>query len=223
MVWNVPRTFHMKILFCFVMIATARIASAQLVSVGALGGVPFLDATPGADESRRYIVGPSVEVRLPAGFAVELDALYRRLGDTSEFSGSYVIAPGPSTIPYVNFFINRQRGNSWEFPLLGKYYFRARTSSWQPFIGTGWDLRTIGVHQAFSQTVTDPATGAAHFSSFHDDFRSDLGVGAVAVLGLRYRLGRLALLPQIRYTRWGSSNDFSTRKNEVGFLLGITF
>jgi hypothetical protein len=32
------------------------------------------------DESRPYTIGPSVEFRLPVGFAVEIDALYRRLG-----------------------------------------------------------------------------------------------------------------------------------------------
>ena len=29
--------------------------------------------------TRRYVVGPTIELRLPAGFAIEADALYRRM------------------------------------------------------------------------------------------------------------------------------------------------
>jgi hypothetical protein len=221
---NVPRNPYMKtILLVFVTITINQVASAQLISIGAKGGVPFLDSSQGNDQSRPYIVGPSVEVRLPAGFAIEVDALYRRLGNTSQFglSGNVTLIP-PPTVPYVSFFIDRFRGNSWEFPLLGKYYFRPRTTTWQPYIATGWSLRTIGLHQSISNTITDPS-GASHSNSFRVNSRSDLGVGAVFAAGLRYRVGRLALLPEIRYTRWGSSNSFSIRKDEAGVLLGISF
>ncbi len=37
-------------------------------------------------ESRPYAIGPTVEVRLPAGFAIEASALYRRLGQTTAFN-----------------------------------------------------------------------------------------------------------------------------------------
>jgi len=224
MAWNLPRNPYMKtFLVLLVTIATNQVVSAQLVSIGVKAGVPFLDATRSGDESRPYTIGPSVEVRLPAGFAIEFDALYRRLGNTSTFGfpGITVIGPAP-TVSYASFFIDRLRGNSWEFPFLGKYYFRPRTAPWQPFIGTGWALRTIGLHEAFSETVTDP-TGASQLNSFRVNSRSDLGVGAVAAVGLRYRLGRIALLPEVRYTRWGSSDTFSVRKNEAAFLMGITF
>ena len=202
------------------MIAADRVASGQLISIGAKAGIPFVEQNQGGDESRRYIVGPSVEVRLPAGFAIEVDAFYRRIGNTFSFS-----LPGnvtPPTLPWTTIYINRQRGNYWEFPMLGKYYFRPRTTAWQPFVGTGWAFRTVGFHEDISQTVID-ASGNSHSNSFRLHSRSDLGVGAVFAAGVRFRAGRLAVLPQVRYTYWGSTAQFQLRRNEAGVLLGIAF
>jgi hypothetical protein len=216
MAWNVPRSPYMnKILFLLVSIATNQVASAQLVSIGVKGGVPFLDTNEHGDESRPYIVGPSVEIRLPAGFAIEVDALYRRIGNTFGFNFSTI---GAAT----SFYIDRQRGNDWEFPFLGKYYFRPRTAGWQPFLSTGWALRTVSFHQDISETVID-ATGNSHFNSFHYDVRSDVGVGAVVAAGVRFRVGRLSVAPELRYTYWGSTPQFDLRRNEAAGLVGISF
>src|SRR4051794_27101617 len=75
----------MKKYFVLLLVASVSpFASAQLLSVGALGGVPVSDSKD-KNESPPYVVGGSVEVRLPAGFALEADALYRRLGTSSSF------------------------------------------------------------------------------------------------------------------------------------------
>jgi hypothetical protein len=224
MAWNVPRNRHMKtILFVFVTITINQVASAQLVSVGVKGGVPFLAPNQGGDESRPYIVGPSVEFRLPAGFAIEVDALYRRVGNTSFFglSGNTLFIP-PLTPPYVSSFVNRQRGNYWEFPVLGKYYFRPRNTAWQPFIGTGWALRTVSFHNDISETVVS-GDGTSHSDSFRNNIRSDVGVGATFAAGVRFRFGRVAVIPELRYTYWGRAIQNSLRNNEAAGLLGISF
>jgi hypothetical protein len=213
----------MKSLVLIFLLVSAS-ASAQLVSIGALGGVPFLDQNQGGDESRRYIVGPSVEFRLPAGFAIEVDALYRRIGNSFVFdipAGAMNI-----TVPAITFEINRQRGNYWQFPVLGKYYFRSRTAAWQPFIATGWSLRTVGFHEDVSATILSgtsitTATYQATSASFHS--RTDVGVGAVVATGVRFRVGKFALTPQVRYTYWGSTAQFDLRRNEAGVLIGISF
>ena len=139
-------------------------AVAQPVSVGVLGGVPLVDQTQtysnplDHDESRPYIIGPSVEVRLPAGFAIEADGLYQRVGSTFGFqlqNSATFISTGSGITP-VNLLTtastNRARANLWEFPLLGKYYFR-RDSTWQPFVGTGFAFRTAGFHEAGTETL----------------------------------------------------------------------
>jgi hypothetical protein len=202
------------LVFALVMTAGAPAAWAQLVSIGALGGIRPTDTIGAGDESRRYIVGPSVEVKLFGRFAVEADALYQRLGDTTVFRDLF----GSVSLLLVN----RERANSWEFPLLAKYYFRPRTAGWQPFAGTGYAFRTTWFHSDGTSASID-ANGAEHSSTFHDGFRSTLGVGASAVAGVRFQRGRLAFLPQVRYTRWGDSFGSLTKRNEVGLLLGVTF
>ena len=200
-----------------VFLFAAACAIAQPVSIGAIGGVPLIDQTQNHDESRPYIIGPSVEVRLPAGFALEADALYQRLGSTLSYQllGD-VIPVGPTTTGFTN----RLRADMWEFPLLGKYYFR-RNSAWQPFVGTGWALRFANINQAGTEAMVD-ANGVPSTFSFKDGFRSDLEAGATFAAGLRYRIGHVAILPQVRYTRWGGQNGI-LRKNEAAFFLGVSF
>lgn len=203
-----------QLIFALVITATGTAASAQTVSFGAIGGAHLTDPTGAGDESRRYIVGPTVELRFFDHFAVEADALYQRVGDTS----LYYFALGTPSSSYVN----RERGNSWAFPLLAKYYFRPRSETWQPFAGTGYVFRTTSFHSDTSETTTD-ANGNPIVSTFHSDFRSSLQIGASVVAGVRFHKGRLAFLPQLRYTRWGESYGSLANRNEVGILLGVTF
>jgi hypothetical protein len=197
--------------YCLFFLLTVA-ASAQVVSVGAIGGVPITDTTGRDDQSRPYIVGGSVEVNFGARFGIEADALYRRVGNTSYFGYLTGAVTALST--------DRRRGNSWEFPLVGKYYFR-RTSAWQPFLGTGFAFRTVGVSDTAYISTTD-STGALLTSIYHSSSREPLEVGATVVGGLRFHYRRLAILPQIRYTRWGGAKDL-TRSNETSFLLGVSF
>jgi len=83
---------------------------AQPFSAGLKVGAPFTDAIsiPGGGpidttiNDNHYIIGPYGEVRLPGGFSVEIDALYR------SFSSSYRGEP-------------QVTGGNWEFPVLAKY------------------------------------------------------------------------------------------------------
>lgn len=190
-------------------------AWAKLVSVGALGGVRLTDAFSYDDESRQYVVGGSVEVHLPAQFALEADALYQRIGCSNVQSA--IIPASTSTLATLYFSSNRERGNSWEFPLYGKYYFRPHTAAWQPFIGAGFEFRTVSFHADESYfNVQGVANGNYHF-----DFRSNLDVGATAVVGIRFHYGPAAFLPQVRYTRWSGTLDGRTH-NEATLLFGVT-
>jgi hypothetical protein len=228
---HMPCNHNMKTFVLFLVVAAGvRSAAGQALSVGVKGGIPLVDRMSSNDESRPYLVGPSVEIRLPAGLAVEADALYQRIGNTASFgfgstailvgSGNNLVSP-ISLVSPIPQFISRQRGNSWEFPLLGKYYFRPRTSEWQPFVATGYAFRTVGFHDATTETNVD-INGALHTLSFKNDYRSSLGVGAVFAAGVRFHTGRFSILPEVRYTRWGSS-DNQLRKNEAGLMLGVSF
>ena len=66
----------------FILLLTSGAALAQPVSFGLKAGLPLTDlvSTVQGDTTaatRRYLVGPEVEVRLPLGLRVEFDALYR--------------------------------------------------------------------------------------------------------------------------------------------------
>ncbi len=207
----------------FALTAGARFASAQLVTFGALGGVPFLDASAthgnplNHDESRSYFIGPSVEFRLPANFAIEADGIYRRLGNSFSYQLTEISSIS-STSSSVEL---RTRGNVWQIPVLGKYYFRPRDSAWRPFVASGWAFRGAWLRQDGHEAFTDSAGNSQSFV-IHDRFTSDLQAGATFAAGLRYRVGRVNLLPQIRYTRWGGSANILNR-NEAGVFLGATF
>jgi len=188
---------------------------AQWISPGVKGGVAI--TAPGAsnNEGKRYEVGPSVEFRLPARFAVEFSALYSRAGASTLF----YYAPmqgGQQTTAY------RTRGNHWQFPLLGKYYFRSEHQSWRPYLGTGYTFRTTWYEIKGQTTSVDPISNTTTTSDFQSHFRSAVDVGAMAAGGVRLQVGRVKVLPEIRYSRFSEANSFY-RKNQVTFLMGITF
>ena len=84
---------------------------------GLKAGVPLTDFTNAVSngafnytsKTQRYIVGPTVELRLPGGFGIEVDALYRRFSYNGSITGAGITS---ST-----------SGNAWEFPILAKYRF----------------------------------------------------------------------------------------------------
>ena len=209
------KRMRIRALILPVLLIAANAASAQLISFGVKGGVSLTDQTRhNKDESRPYTIGPSIEVRLPGHFAVEFSALYQRLGNSSAFrfnqdsiNTSYII---------------RERSNSWEFPLLGKYYFRSDRDKWQPYLGTGYVFRIVP-SEVDSYILNTDSTGTVSTSNNHYEYGTGLNIGATAAAGVRFRTGRFAILPEFRYTRWGGRNDYQIPRNDVKFLVGITF
>ncbi len=80
-------------------------------------------------ETHHYILGASVEVRLPARFAVEGDALYR----TSNYSYSYAVLNSAFNI--------RETARNLEFPVLLKWY--ALPGPVRPFVEAGPTFRHV--------------------------------------------------------------------------------
>ena len=85
-------------------------ALAQPVSFGVKVGAPVMDAihtdpSKILAENKRFIIGPTFEVRLPFGFGIEADALYRRYEYTT-LLGSL----NPLSL----------KSGAWEFPVLAK-------------------------------------------------------------------------------------------------------
>ncbi|HTF68869.1 MAG TPA: outer membrane beta-barrel protein [Edaphobacter sp.] len=112
------------------------------LSIGAKVGVPITDAfsttSLGPNQtlysnSQNYILGPSIELRLPYRLSVEFDALYRPLtfgtSTASVVNGSPVLTRTSTDL------------SSWEFPLMFKYHF-ATEHRIRPYIEVGPSFRT---------------------------------------------------------------------------------
>jgi hypothetical protein len=112
--------------------------AAQL-HVGVKAGVPLTDVTEtvGAPAltnlPSRWALGLMVDVDLPLGLGVEVDALYRRVG--------YEGPAGPGTLPRTEETREFTAG-LWDFPVIGKYRFRGIPA--QPYLGAGWSRRKLG-------------------------------------------------------------------------------
>ena len=165
--------------------------------------------------TQRFIVGGTAELRLPAGFGIEIDALYRRLHyDASE--------------TLVDIFTNnRTTGNAWEFPLLAKYRFPTPIA--RPYVtaGIAWDTLT-GLKQSVTSTLF-PSRTTTTTTNNPPELANTTTTGFVLGLGLDVHAIFVHVSPEVRYTRWGSKH-FSdvnglvrSNQNQAEFLLGLTF
>lgn len=123
------RACYLSVGFLFL---SAYIARAQPIAIGVEGGLQTTGDVSGtlSPESKRYIVGPKLEVRLPWRLSFEFDALYRDIG----FTGHGESCCGSS--------ITRERDSSWEFPMIVKYRLPG-VARLRPFVGTGYDPRIV--------------------------------------------------------------------------------
>jgi len=161
--------------------------------------------------SKRYLVGPSVEVGLPFHFAFEADALYSRLGRKFWF-------PGIGREADI-----RTTANAWVFPLLIKY--RVPVPRVHPFLSAGYaPRRTSGSVRTAQYDFFGNVTHSSVDWHAHDR-------AIVAGGGMEFRFGHARISPEVRYLRWHvPSNPFpdqtayyldAIHSNEVQFVLGI--
>jgi hypothetical protein len=188
-------------------------AGAQTFTFGVLGGVRTTGSFTGnlTDESRRYVLGPSADLRLPLHFSLEVDALYRRFG----YSDTFVVPIVPGSLT-----VTRERDNSWEFPVLAKYHLPIRAL--HPFAGIGVAPRTISGRADQSGYTTDSFTRLP-MQPFSGSYKTnyDPTVGLVIAGGADLGVGRLRFAPQVRYTRWNARFLNEIVRN-MGFL-GLEF
>jgi hypothetical protein len=111
-------------------------AQLPFFSFGLEAGVPLNDSMlrtnfPGIEtfdsSSRKYIVGPSVELRLPRGLSVEADALFHPFN----IRQTIYLSPGGVTVSTYHVF---------EFPVVAKYRLGGRILD--PFIEGGVSFRS---------------------------------------------------------------------------------
>ncbi len=188
------------------------------ISIGVVGGARVNDdltgGASGASVSKRYVVGPALDIGLPLGFGVEVDALYRREGVQSSFQN-----PGPGIFSSGSY---EERANSWEFPMLLKY--RLPVPLVRPFAEVGYAPRVIDgsiTNNSYSPTSSSTSTSSEHWPASQ---------GLVIGGGVQLAIGRLRLSPGIRYTHWNNTPimgtyvngpSFESTQNQVDILVGI--
>jgi Outer membrane protein beta-barrel domain len=201
----------LRAVFVLLLSAASSFAAGPLI-IGVRGGVPLTDILDAVDNGRvstatkRYVVGPTLGLKLPIGFSVEADALFTRLSVTATDTANSR-AVGVSA-------------NSWEFPIMLK--FTAGRQAIAPFVGAGVSvrhLRDFGDIGPFIANTVD-----------RDVVSNPNTVGFVLGAGLRFKAGALKISPEIRYTRWGTENIaqgfqqfLHSNKNQAQILLGLTF
>ena len=204
-------------------LAGTCVAYGQQFSYGVKGGIATVEPNPdGIDESKRYVVGATIEFRLWRGFAVEGDFLYRRTG--LRFNAGYLLGlvpfgDGGNTLVSSS---DRTRFNVFEFPALGKYYFR-HDSKVQPFVLTGYTFRKALGESDEAFILQNTSTGNTSAVKSKNSNWTGLDIGASFGTGVRWKVGRVSVAPEIRYTRWGSHPNIGFEKNQADVLLGITF
>lgn len=205
---------------------SAAVLAAQPIGFGIKGGLPMNDFLNAAQNqnfrfdttTNRYIIGPSVELRLPFGLSVELDALYRHFGYSSVSStagaAAAIVSASTST-------------GAWEFPLVAKYKFKGIPLA-RPYVeaGVSWD-KLMGLTQAVTTTVAN----VTHSSSTSNpaELNQDVTRGFVMGAGLDIKVLLVHISPGIRYTRWGAKHFLdptgllNSNQNQGEFLVGFTF
>jgi len=204
---------HLPIRFLICLAVAGNCSFGQLLSFGVKAGLRTNGALDPAaqhrDESKFYTVGPAMELAAPWKWRVEVDGLYRRMGDSG----------GDCVFTFCGF--SRTRANSWEFPILAKRRFSIPGAA--VYAGIGYSARRVG--RATVQLV-QYRTGPV-FSGEVVDYTIQRSVrkspaevthGLIAAGGIEFSAWKFKVAPEFRYTRWNKRfwEDFGSR----GFFTG---
>jgi hypothetical protein len=209
---------------------------AQGLTFGFMGGVPvtaLLNSQPPtagypqggltSNTMDRYLFGASVGWRFRGGFAVEADALHRRLHYEDSLTFAELFQTESEDVS----------AGDWEFPLQVKY--RLPGSAVRPYISAGAALDVLTASSSFSTCCTvyyNPYSLNTTISPGGGTTSAPFGLqrrsvaGAVVGVGLDVQCGPIHILPEARYTHWTGEhfNDFieKSNQNQVEFLVGIS-
>ena len=198
----------LKVLLLWLLGASS--SSAQF-SAGLKGGVPLTDFISFASnptqtirsKSSGFILGPVIELHLPAGFGVEFDALYRNFNYKTSAN-------------FVDTLLSSSAGHAWEFPLLLKY--KVPSLIVRPYLAAGFAFdRWTGLKQV---------TNAIGVTNSHVAVTN---TGVVLGAGFEIHALVIRISPEVRFTRWGAKDltDLGglirSSQNQSEFLIGVTF
>ncbi len=188
---------------------------AQAVSLGLRSGVLVTSQLsaerPRLASASPFTIGPCIEVHLWRGAAFGVDFLLRRTELAASPAGA-----------------RRARVWAWELPGALVYRFRRPLG---PFVRTGLSLNRVFAISGATPCARGPfgeqfyCQDGAVLAELRHRSASALVLGG----GLRWRLKKIWLDPEVRLTHWLDRN-FGVRDsavhsdlNQVGFLVGVIF
>jgi hypothetical protein len=216
---------QLPIIFLAAFFSTQAAISRERFSAGISGGAALTDLVgqiSGHSEAKHWTVGPILEFRLPASFAAEFSRLYRRTGFTSESAA------------IVDASTSRVRANSWECPMLLKYYVGGQGAVARLYFSGGYVLRVLSDAHATryvpSPPIPNPPPPATYTSAYglHSNPSQGMAIGG----GMSFKAGPIRIAPEIRYTSWFTvpfdeygSHGFhvESAENQVDLLVSVTF
>ena len=155
--------------------------------------------------------GITGELGLPGGFNLEIDALYSRMSYSSRSMGVDVLTRSSTTI------------NNWDFPVLLKKPLSRKLI--RPFVNAGAAFRAVNEDTnantiVFPSNVTQTRMRAIEY--IHQGT-----AGTAAGAGIDFRIGKVHVVPEFRYTRFQRENfrapigNFHSNLSQSLFLLGL--
>jgi len=205
----------MRLVFVSALAATICACNGQSFSLGVVGGVRLTDDMTGntTSESKRYTLGPMIDVGLPHRLGIEVDALYRRQGFAFF---------GPATVPLWE----RERANSWEVPILLKY--RLASAGVKPFVEAGYAPRVLNGAIDYSSPCLAGSVPCDVPYHLHTGIAGNTSQGLVVGGGVQFAAGPLRFSPQLRYTHWNNAAigppagfPVQSAQNQADVLVGI--
>jgi hypothetical protein len=218
------------------LLAAASSAFAEHISVGIKAGVPLTGLVrtdtgdvPTSTQTKRYTIGPVVDIKLLFGFGLEFGAMYKRFDQQSLSITTigFVIVDEETSYPIQQTAGISAVGHSWEFPIAVQYRFSK--SAVRPYVEGGVSLNrlsnvyTVG-HTPFPRQPQLPFT----IEHRRDSFRR---AGPLFGVGMDVKIRRIHVTPGLRYTHYNKSTQLvncvggpDCRGNKaVDFLVGFTF
>jgi len=169
----------------------------------------------GYNRSAQWMIGPAVEIRLTSRVALEAAGLYRQVGESQ--SGSYVLSLS-----------SRERGYSWEFPIIARYSLPRVWKGFRPFLTGGGSVHWQHTHtDLVYQTFT---SSSAIITLFQQSRAREILGGVTVGAGLERRRGAFRFSLESRVTFWMGTSSCSqsgnlrcVAPNQVAFLAGVGF
>ena len=192
------------------LLATASSGFAQHISVGIKAGVPLTGLLRSnivdvccqefPTQTKRYTIGPVVDIGLPWGFGVEFGAMYKRVDQqsTAVTTTGFITIDEETSYPIQQTAFISAVGHSWEFPVAVQYHFSK--SPIRPYVEGGISFNHLGGVYSFEHAAP-PSPPQLPFTivPLRDSFTR---VGPLFGMGVDVKLHRVHVTPGLRYTHY---------------------